>query len=97
MSKGYIIENYEITNKQDYVPPVKVINEALAKFNGKFIIATPNHEPFKGTPSEVMIVMEFETENKAKEFYHSAEYSDYKKLHERTTNGWITFSKEYNN
>ncbi|MBL4669079.1 MAG: DUF1330 domain-containing protein [Flavobacteriales bacterium] len=96
MSKGYIIENYKVINKEDYVPPVKVINEVLAKFNGKFIVATPKHEPFSGNPLEVMIIMEFDTEVNAKEFYHSSDYSAYKKLHERTTEGWITFSKEYN-
>jgi len=97
MSKGYIIENYEITNQEDYIPPVKAINEVLKKFSGKFIVATPKHEILTGNPLKVLIVLEFETEGKAKEFYNSSDYSDYKKLHKKTTKGWITLSKEYNN
>ena len=94
-SKGYIIENYEVINEQDYIPPVKVINEILEKFSGKFIVATPKPEILSGNPSRVIVVMEFETEDKAKEFYDAPDYSDYKKLHERTTKGWILYSKEY--
>ncbi|GAA3636000.1 DUF1330 domain-containing protein [Flavivirga jejuensis] len=95
MRKGYIIESYEIINKEDYIPPVKVINKILEKFYGKFIVATPKSETLKGTPLEVIIVMEFDSEDHAKAFYNSPDYSDYKKLHERTTEGWILFSPEY--
>jgi len=95
MSKGYIIENYTVINKQDYVPPVRVINEALEKFNGKFMVATPKSEILKGVPLEVMVVMEFDTKDNAKAFYNSPDYSDYKKLHENTTQGWVSLSPEY--
>ncbi len=95
MIKGYIIENYEVINKEDYTPPVKAINEILAKFRGKFIVATPKSETLIGTPSEVIIVMEFDSEDNAKAFYNSSDYNNYRKLHERTTEGWILFSPEY--
>jgi len=97
MSKGYIIENYSIKNHDKYVPPVKVINEVLKQFNGKFIVATPKHEILEGNPQKVIVIMEFITEEMAKKFYNSIEYSKYKKLYQETTEGWITITKEYKN
>jgi len=50
MKKGYLIENYSITNKQNYIPPVKTLNETLEKYKGKFLVATPKAEVLSGTP-----------------------------------------------
>lgn len=69
MKKGYLIENYSITDKQNYIPPVKIINDALGKYKGKFLIATPKAEVLTGTPREVTIVIEFESVESAKIFY----------------------------
>jgi len=95
MSKGYIIENYKVINKQDYVPPVRAINEALEKFNGKFMVATPKSEILKGVPLEVIVVMEFDTKGNAKAFYQSEDYKEYKNLLDKTTYGWVSLSPEY--
>jgi uncharacterized protein (DUF1330 family) len=77
------------------VPPVRAINEALEKFHGKFMVATPQYEILNGNPLEVIVIMEFDTQGNAKAFYNSSDYRDYKMLHERTTNGWILLSPEY--
>jgi len=95
MSKGYIIENYDVINQKDYVPPVKGINEILEKFNGKFLVATPKSTTLNGTPLEVIVVIEFDSNENALDFYNSSEYDEYKKLYERTTKGWVLHSPEY--
>lgn len=95
MNKGYIIENYEVTNQQDYTPPVKLINEVLEKFNGKFIVATPKATTLSGNPLEVIIVIEFDSNENALDFYNSSEYEAYKNLYDRTTKGWILHSEAY--
>ena len=95
MSKGYIIENYEVTNQKDYIPPVKTINEILEKFGGKFLVATPKSTTLSGEPLEVIIVIEFDSNEMALAFYDSSEYAEYKKLYEKTTRGWILHSEAY--
>ncbi|MEM6813778.1 MAG: DUF1330 domain-containing protein [Bacteroidota bacterium] len=93
--KGYLIENYEVTDKENYVPPVKVINEILEKHNGKFLVATPKAQTLHGKPLEVIVVIEFSSNQKALDFYNSKDYADYRELHERTTQGWVLCAPEY--
>lgn len=95
MKKGYIIENYQVINKKDYIPPVKVINQILEQFNGKFLVATPQPEKLQGEPLEVVIVLEFNTTDNARAFYSSEEYLAYKELYKQTTIGWIVLTEEY--
>jgi uncharacterized protein (DUF1330 family) len=95
MRKAYIIENYSITDKQNYIPPVKTINEALEKHKGKFLVATPKAEILSGKPKEVTIVLEFNSVNSAKNFYESEDYKQFKNLYENTTEGWINLAEEY--
>lgn len=95
MKKGYLIENYSITDKQNYIPPVKTLNEGLEKYKGKFLVATPKAEILSGTPREVTIVIEFESVEKVKIFYKSKEYKEFKELYKNTTEGWISIAEEY--
>jgi len=95
MSKAYIIENYSVINKEEYIPPVKTINEALEKYNGKFLVVTPKSETLSGSPLEVVIVIEFDSIDNAKAFYQSEDYMEYKTLYENTTQGWVSLSPEY--
>ncbi|MBL4707774.1 MAG: DUF1330 domain-containing protein [Flavobacteriales bacterium] len=95
MKKGYIIENYSVIDKENYIPPVKVINEILEKYKGKFLVATPKAEVVSGVPNEVTIVIEFDSTENARAFYHSEDYSEFQKLYNKTTKGWIVISEEY--
>lgn len=95
MNRGYLIENYAVTDKENYLPPVKAINGILEKFNGKFLVATPKSKTLHGNPLEVVIVIEFKSVEKAQEFYNSKDYEEYKRLYENTTQGWISLAPEY--
>ncbi len=95
MNRGYLIENYTVTDKRNYIPPVKSIDEILEKFNGKFLVAAPKAKTLFGTPLEVVLVIEFKSVDKAYEFHNSKEYENYKKLYENTTQGWICLAPEY--
>lgn len=95
MDTGYLIENYRVTDKGNYIPPVKLINEVLEKFDGKFLVATPKSKILSGKPLEVVIVIEFNSVEKAQEFYNSKDYEKYKKLYEKTTQGWISLAPAY--
>lgn len=97
MKKGYIIENYSISDKHNYIPPVRIINDVLGKYNGKFLVATPKAEMLSGTSREVTIIIEFVTVEKAKQFYESDDYKEFKKLYKDTTEGWISLAEEYIN
>lgn len=95
MNRGYLIENYTVTDNKNYIPPVKAINKILEKFNGKFLVATPKAKTLFGSPLEVVLVMEFKSVDNAYEFHTSKEYGNYKKLYENTTQCWICLAPEY--
>ncbi|MEL6916184.1 MAG: DUF1330 domain-containing protein [Bacteroidota bacterium] len=95
MGKGYIIEHYKVTDQENYVPPVKAINEILEKYNGTFLVATPKAQTLHGKPLEVIVVIAFNSNQNALDFHHSKEYLKYRDLYERTTQGWVLFAPEY--
>jgi len=59
----------------------------LEKFNVKFLVATPKSTTLSGTPLEVTVVIEFDSDENALSFYNSSDYKRHKKLYERTTSG----------
>jgi len=93
--KGYIIENYKPIDQDMYVPPVKVIPDALAKYGGKFLVATPKAQTLIGDPLMVNIVLEFGSLEDAQNFYDSSEYAEYKKLFIASTEGWVVITEGY--
>ena len=95
MGKGYIIENYKVINQDEYIPPVQTIHDILRKYNGRFLVATPKSTTLSGNPLEVILVIEFNSNEMALKFYNSLEYAKYKELYERTTSGWILHSEAY--
>jgi uncharacterized protein (DUF1330 family) len=86
MKKGYLIVRINIKNVELFQQYPPLSTKAVEKFGGKYLIRGGSFEIVEGQwPAERTTVVEFESFNKAKEFYNSLEYSEAKKVRQEST------------
>lgn len=78
---AYIIGRIEVTDWDQYKKYTAKTPGVIAKFGGKFIVRGGDVHTLEG-PHEKgrVVVIEFPSLDKAKEFYNSAEYIETRKL-----------------
>jgi uncharacterized protein (DUF1330 family) len=93
---AYIFARVNVTNNDKYTLYLKATPETIAKYGGKFIVRGGEKLQLEGQDiSERIVILEFPSFEKAKEWYYSKEYQDAKKLREGAAiasftlvNGW---------
>ena len=86
MKKGYLIVRINIKYVEVFQHYPPLYTNAVEKFGGKYLIRGGSFEIVEGQwPAERTTVVEFESFNKAKEFYNSLEYSEAKKVRQEST------------
>jgi uncharacterized protein (DUF1330 family) len=80
---AYVITKIKVTNWDRYREYTKASPAAVAKYGGKFLVRGGETLTLEG-PEETsrIVVLEFPSLEKAKEFYYSEEYQSAKKLRE---------------
>jgi len=80
---AYVITKINVTNWDPYREYTKASPAAVAKYGGKFLVRGGETLTLEG-PEETsrIVVLEFPSLEKAKEFYYSEEYQSAKKLRE---------------
>jgi len=83
---AYLLSTIEIKDPTGYEEYRKLVGAPLAKYGGKFLVRGGEMEYMEGEwrPKRVVVV-EFENLDKARAFYHSAEYADAIKIRQRTS------------
>ena len=78
---AYIVARVNVTNWDKYHEYVKVTPNVVEKFNGKFIARGGDMATLEG-PEELqrIVILEFPTLEKAREFYESPEYQEARRL-----------------
>ena len=78
---AYMIARVNVTDWDKYNEYIKVTPGIIAKYQGRFIVRGGETATLEG-PEEKwrIVVIEFPDLAKAKEFYHSPEYADAKKI-----------------
>ena len=78
---AYMIARVNVTDWDKYNQYIKATPDIIAKYGGRFIVRGGETVTFEG-PEETwrIVVIEFTDLDKAKEFYHSPEYADAKKI-----------------
>ena len=76
--KGYIYAELDVTNAdyfyKEYMPRVRPV---LDQYGARFLIATDEPEVIEGDRTvKRVIVLEFDSPLRAREFYHSKDYQD---------------------
>ena len=78
---AYIIVDVEITDPVRYAAYIRVVPPTIAKYGGRFLVRGGNAETLEGSwkPGRVVVV-EFPTFEKAREWWESEEYRGPKAL-----------------
>jgi len=79
--KAYVLVQVDVTNAQQYAEYAKLSPGIIEKFGGRFVARGGRSETLEGhaAPARVVIV-EFPSYERAKEFYNSAEYQAARKV-----------------
>jgi uncharacterized protein (DUF1330 family) len=83
MPKGYIVARIVVTDPEQYGEYVKDASEAIRKYGGKPLVRGGAYEELEGEGRPRNVVIEFESFEQAKRYYHSPEYQAAKKKRER--------------
>lgn len=85
---AYIIARVDIKDPEKYKQYLNVVPEIINSFGGKAIVRGGKTEVLEGCAEERrVIILEFPSVQKAKEFYYSKEYGVAKKLRENAATG----------
>jgi uncharacterized protein (DUF1330 family) len=74
MPKGYIIARIQVTDPEAYADYVKGATEAMRIYGGTPLVRGGQFETLEGEARPRNVVIEFESFEKAKTYYYSAEY-----------------------
>jgi len=85
---AYLLARVGVTDWDRYKEYTKKTPGAIAKYGGKFIVRAGEMVTLEG-PEETrrVVLIEFPSLEKAKEFYYSKEYQEAKKLRESAAKG----------
>ncbi len=79
MAKGYLIALVKMTNPEKFMANYgSVVADVFAKFDGRFIVRTPNVTHHEGRQFDVHVIAEFPSVEKVAEALESDEYKSIK-------------------
>jgi uncharacterized protein (DUF1330 family) len=82
MPKGYFIARITVTNPEQYAVYAKMAGEAIRKYGGKPLVRGGRHQAMEGDARARNVVLEFESFERAVEYFNSPEYQAAKKERE---------------
>jgi len=82
---AYVIVEVEIHNPVEYEEYKKLTPASIAAFDGRFIVRGAKSECLEGDwQPQRIVVLEFPSVERAKEWWHSVEYASAKEIRHRT-------------
>ena len=90
---GYIVGDIEVTDPVTYSQYAASVPGTVAAYGGRYLVRGVSGEVLEGawTPKR-LVVLEFESIARAKEWYNSTEYADLKKIRHNASNGNLIFA-----
>jgi uncharacterized protein (DUF1330 family) len=84
---AYVIVEVEVNDPVEYEEYKKLTPASIAAYNGKFVVRGGATEALEGNwnPQRI-VVLEFPSVERAKEWWHSEEYAKAKSIRQRTAN-----------
>jgi len=85
---AYVIGEIEVTDPAAYADYGKQVLATIEKYGGRFVVRGGAVDPLEGgwTPKRI-VVLEFTSMAKAREWYRSAEYAPLIKLRQKASRG----------
>lgn len=92
----YYIASYDITDPETfygkYAPNVGPL---LQRHGGEVLVISADSRPIEGSPCSVSVVLKFDTEAAALDWYNDPDYAPLKNLrHQSTTNSTAVLAKQ---
>ncbi len=83
---GYVIVNLEVTDPERFAEYAKAVPETIARYGGEFLVRGGRAEKLEGNcnPKRV-VVLKFETYERAREWWMSDEYKAPKALRQSSS------------
>lgn len=81
MAYGYVIAQIDVTDPVAYPRYVEMVGPIVAKFGGEFLVRGGRAEHHEGTPpGKRTVVIRFPSFEAARDWYHSPDYEEAKRL-----------------
>ena len=74
MAKGYIVADIHVRDKAGFEKFREMALPVVKEYGAKILVRTPNVEAREGKKSGVVVVLEFESMDKARKFYECDAY-----------------------
>ena len=96
MKKGYLIGQITITDPKNYQKYARETENIIKSFGGRYLIRGGHQIIAEGTPQGNRdVVVEFDTLEKAKQFYESEEYAKIIDIRKENSTGYILMVEGY--
>lgn len=96
MAKGYLIAHVKITDPERYKDYVAANAEPIRKYGGRFVVRNGQCEVVRGgLAGRRHVVLEFDSYEKAKAFFHSPEYEAAGKIRDEASTAEIIIIEGY--
>ncbi len=89
---AYVIADVEVTNPEVYEEYRPRVPATIEKYGGKYVVRGGAVETFEGSwiPKR-LVVLEFPSMERAKEWYNSPEYGEIREIRFRNANSNVVF------
>lgn len=86
MSKGVIFAEVEIHDPNEYEKYRPLAASAIEAAGGRYYVRRGDPEMLEGSPAaKLVVIVEFPTREKAREFYHSTRYQEAAAIRQRAS------------
>ena len=75
MGKGYLVAHIRVRDKEGFEKFKEMSGPVISQYGGKVLVRNPNPKVKEGTRSGLAIIIEFESIEKAIQFYESDRYT----------------------
>ena len=83
MAKGYIVADIQVRETEGFEKFREMALPVIEEYGAKILVRTPNVEGREGKKPGVVVVLEFESMDKARKFYESEAYQAAKAVREK--------------
>ncbi len=91
---AYLVGDIEVTDPDTYAKYAAGVPDTVAAYGGKYLVRGVSGEVLEGSwAPKRLVVLEFESMERAKAWYDSPEYADLKKLRQSASNGKLIFAQ----
>ena len=82
MPEGYVVSRVDITDPEAYARYAAAATKAIADHGGRALARGGRHEALEGPARARNVVLEFESYDAARRYFHSEQYQAARKLRE---------------